>query len=344
MRKIAFFLFLLMIGGAMSSCSRDTTSIKYSKNGLPNLKDRHLVAYVAAREEVGEALLSSFCKSRGCTYEFIRLSTEELLRRVEEEAGNPKADIIIGGTVDAHQMMKQKNLSIPVTSQHANHIAKAAKDKDGFWYGYEVEQLAIAINKERWNMEIAPLGLPYPSGWKDLLNHAYAGKIVMPDPNVSGTAYTLFQSLIDTFGEEEARSYVKSLAGQVAEVTVNGYMPAEYVASGEYMIGINFMGDQRMLQKQGFPILSKVPEQTGLSVNAISKLKHAPSGIIADLFIDYCLSEEAGHILEKVSFGVPTMLGKNQKEIEGQPVRRTNKNVSDSGVIEIWNRQRLSLK
>ncbi|MFJ8528730.1 ABC transporter substrate-binding protein [Bacillus sp. NPDC094106] len=344
MRKIAFFFFLLVIGGAMSSCSRDTPSIKYDKNGLPILKDRHLVAYVAAREEVGEALLSSFCKPRGCTYEFIRLSTEEILRRVEAEAGNPKADIIIGGTLDAHQTMKQKNLSIPVTSQHTNSLSKAVKDKDGFWYGYEVEQLAIAINKERWNEEIAPLGLSYPTEWKDLLHPAYAGKIVMPDPNVSGTAYTLFQSLIDTFGEEEAKRYVKSLAKQVAEITVNGYMPAEYVASGEYMIGINFMGDQRMLQKQGFPILSKVPEQTGLSVNAISKLKHAPSGIIADLFIDYCLSEEAGHILEKVSFGVPTMLAKNQKEIEGQPVRRTNKNVSDSGVIEIWNRQRLSQK
>ena len=344
MRKIAFFFFLLIIGGAMSSCSRDTTSIKYSKNGLPNLKDRHLVAYVAAREEVGEALLSSFCKPRGCTYEFIRLSTEELLRRVEEEAGNPKADIIIGGTLDAHQTMKQKNLSIPVISQHASSISKAVKDQDGFWYGYEVEQLAIAINKERWNKEIAPLGLSYPSEWKDLLHPAYAGKIVMPDPNVSGTAYTLFQSLVDTFGEEKAGYYVKELAGQVAEVTVNGYMPVEYVASGEYMIGINFMGDQRMLQKQGFPILSNVPEQTGLSVNAISKLRHAPSGIIADLFIDYCLSEEAGHILEKVSFGVPTMLAKNQKEIEGQPVRRTNKNASDSRVIEIWNRQRLSQK
>lgn len=245
MRKIAFFFFLLVIGGAMSSCSRDTTSIKYNKSGLPILDDRHLVAYVAAREEVGEALLSSFCKPRGCTYEFIRLSTEELLRRVEEEAGNPKADIIIGGTVDAHQMMKQKNLSIPVTSQHANRISKTVKDKDGYWYGYEVEKLAIAINKERWNEEIAPLGLPYPSRWQDLLNPVYKEKVVMPDPNVSGTAYTFFQSLIDTVGEEEAKEYVKSFAGQVGEVTVNGYMPVELVASGEYMIGINFSWETR---------------------------------------------------------------------------------------------------
>ena len=64
----------------------------------------------------------------------------------------------------------------------------------------------------------------------------------MPDPNVSGTAYTFFQSLIDTLGEEEAKGYVKNLAEQVGEVTVKGYIPAELVASGEYMIGINFMG------------------------------------------------------------------------------------------------------
>lgn len=193
--KDSLFLLLLVIGGAMSSCSRDTTSIKYSKNGLPILDDRHIVAYVAAREEVGEALLSSFCKPRGCTYEFIRLSTEELLRRVEEEAGNPKADIIIGGTVDAHQMMKQKPF-YSCDKPTCKSYFKTVKDKDGYWYGYEVEKLAIAINKERWNEEIAPLGLSYPLRWKDLLNPVYKGKIVMPDPNVSGTAYTFFNHLL----------------------------------------------------------------------------------------------------------------------------------------------------
>lgn len=123
MRKIAFFFFLLVIGGAMSSCSRDTTSIKYNKSGLPILDDRHLVAYVAAREEVGEALLSSFCKPRGCTYEFIRLSTEELLRRVEEEAGTESGYYYwrYGRRASNDEA---KNLSIPITSQHANRISK----------------------------------------------------------------------------------------------------------------------------------------------------------------------------------------------------------------------------
>lgn len=49
MRKIAFFFFLLVIGGAMSSCSRDTTSIKYNKSGLPILDDHHFVNHAAVR-------------------------------------------------------------------------------------------------------------------------------------------------------------------------------------------------------------------------------------------------------------------------------------------------------
>ena len=58
--KDSLFLLLLVIGGAMSSCSRDTTSIKYNKSGLPILDDRHLVAYVAAREEVGKLCFHHF--------------------------------------------------------------------------------------------------------------------------------------------------------------------------------------------------------------------------------------------------------------------------------------------
>ena len=127
------------------------------------------------------------------------------------------------------------------------------KDKDGYWYGYEVEKLAIAINKERWNEELAPLGLPYPSRWQDLLNPVYKKDCYARSKCFRNSLY-VFQSLIDTVGEEEAKEYVKNFAGQVGEVTVNGYMPVELVASGEYMIGINFMGDQRMLQNKAFQL------------------------------------------------------------------------------------------
>lgn len=190
MRKIAFFFFLLVIGGAMSSCSRDTTSIKYNKSGLPILDDRHLVAYVAAREEVGKRCFHHFVNHAA-----VRMSLFVFRQKsfFEGRRGSwkLKADIIIGGTVDAHQMMKQK----PIYSCYepaCEPYFKTVKDKDGYWYGYEVEKLAIAINKERWNEEIAPLGLPYPSRWQDLLNPVYKEKVVMPDPNVSGTAYTFF--------------------------------------------------------------------------------------------------------------------------------------------------------
>ncbi|MER2033708.1 MAG: ABC transporter substrate-binding protein, partial [Exiguobacterium indicum] len=31
----------------------------------------HLTAYVSAKEDIGRALLSSYCEQAGCTYEFV---------------------------------------------------------------------------------------------------------------------------------------------------------------------------------------------------------------------------------------------------------------------------------
>ncbi|WP_410489194.1 ABC transporter substrate-binding protein [Bacillus changyiensis] len=329
-----FFIFFLCIclGGASIKLY---PHVAY-KNGYPVLKDQHLVAYVVAREEVGEALMSSFCKKTGCTYEFIRLSTEEMLRRVEEEKKNPKTDVVIGGPVDAHQVLKNKHLSISVELD--DKVKQYVyKDKDDYWYGYEMEQLSIGINTERWEQEIAPLGVELPKDWEDLLNPYFRGKIVMPDPNTSGTAHTFLQSIVANMGKKGAIQYLKRFHSQIGQYTPNGYTPAEYVASGEYLIGINFRGDQKMLNIKKFPILSIVPRQTTFSINSISKLQDAPHGQVGDLFLRYCLSEEGKKIIEKVSYGTLTI-----KENKGTRVSiKTGHKVDDySVVLDYWNKLR----
>lgn len=102
MRKIVFFFFLLVIGGVMFSCFWDIIFIKYSKNGFFILDDCYIVVYVVVCEEVGEVLFLLFCKLCGCMYEFICFLIEEFFCRVEEEVGNLKVDIIIGGIVDVY--------------------------------------------------------------------------------------------------------------------------------------------------------------------------------------------------------------------------------------------------
>lgn len=341
MKKHLFFFLLVSICSLLLvSCSKETNPITYDNHGIPRLKGHHLVAYVASREEVGNALLSSFCQETGCTYEFMRLSTEDILRRVSQEKNNPQADLVIGGTVDAHITMKNEKLSEPVISKNGSLIPLETKDEDGYWYGYEIEQLSIAINTDRWHDEIEPLGLPFPTKWDDLLHPIYKNQIVMSNPNYSGTAYTFILSLFETLGEKQAINYITRLHPNIAALTVNGYMPAQLVSSGEYLIGINFLGDQRKLREAGFPLISIVPEDTGLAVNALSKIKHAPNGLVADLFIDYSLSKQAAKVLERVSYGIPTVQQDKMNRLNMDVIQIHESMKWHDTIIKLWNKLR----
>lgn len=338
------YLLLFICLFTQAGCTKDQNTITVDEQGVPQLDGRHIVAYVAAREEVGSALLSSFCQRTGCTYEYIRLSTEEILRRVTQESAKPQADLVIGGTIDAHLTMKQERLSSPIRSSNFAAIPSSFKDEDGYWAGYEIEQLSIAVNRDRWNKEFAPLGLTMPKKWEDLLLPAYQGKIVMPDPNYSGTAYTFLSSLYEAWGEQRTTAFLKGLTRNVGLLTVNGYMPAQYVSSGEYVIGINFLGDQRKLRDAGFDLVSSVPKDTSLSVNGISKIRNAPNETAADWFINYSLSQEAAAVLEQVSFGTPTV-HQNEQDISNSAVLPVHSSLRrHEQILNQWNNLRADTK
>nr|WP_307905849.1 hypothetical protein [Clostridium botulinum] len=55
------------------------------KKNYPDLRNKHIVVYVALREEEAKYLLELFKKETGCTYEYIKLPTEEAVMRILDE-------------------------------------------------------------------------------------------------------------------------------------------------------------------------------------------------------------------------------------------------------------------
>lgn len=301
--KIAHFAFILIICLNILGCGGKNENVMF-KDGYPDLKGKHIVVYVASRDEVGSAILELFKEKTGCTYEYLKMSTQESLSRIKSERKNPKADIFIGGTCDVHVLMKKENLSEKYISENYNSIPEKYKDKDGYWVGFEVSPLSIVINKDRWEKEIASKGIEMPKTYEDLLNPIYKGEIVISNPNTSGTAYTMLASIMQNMGEDKAKDFLRKMKANVGEFTTNGYTPAQKVATGEYLIGINFLSDQLLIKDSGFNIVTNVPKNSGWNIDAISKIKNGPNGDVGKYFIDFCTTKEVEETLNNISFAM----------------------------------------
>ncbi|WPC42309.1 ABC transporter substrate-binding protein [Clostridium sp. JS66] len=311
-KKYVSVIILIFLVFNLTGCNRNSLKVTY-ENGYPDLKGKHLVVYVASREEVGKRLLELFKQKTGCTYEYMRMPTEEAVARVRQEKDSPKADIFMGGSCDAHTLMKSERLSEKYICKNDNAIQKQYKDPQGYWIGFEIEPLSIVINKDRWEKEFGARGLKIPNSYEDLLNPVYKGEIVMPDPNTSGTAYTFLASLVQNMGEEKAKNLLRKIKVNVGQFTVNGYTPAQKVGTGEYLIGINFLGDQLLIKNSGFNIVTNVPQKAGWNIDAISKIKKGPNGDVGKFFIDFCTTKEAADALSNISLGMSTREDINSK-------------------------------
>ncbi|MGH4139927.1 ABC transporter substrate-binding protein [Clostridium sp.] len=297
--KFTIFILLFFCFTLLTACNR-------RQSAYPNLQGKKLLVYVAFHEDEAKPLLEGFKQKTGCEYSFLRFPTGEALARAVEEKADPKADVFLGGTVDAHEFMKKEGITEKYISKNASSISERYKDKDGYWTGLYIEALSIGINKERWDAEFKPKGIKQPESFEDLLNPAFKGEIIIPDPRTSGTGYTFVSYLVQSMGKQKALEYLGKLNHNVAQVTVNGLTPAEKVGIGEYLIAVNFINQQLIVKKSGFNIQSKIPKDVGWTLCAVSKIKNGPDSKAANAFIDYCLTSEAGDALKNFSMAMST--------------------------------------
>lgn len=286
-------------------------------------KGQKLVMYVSFHEDTTKELAEAFKKETGAEVSFIRLPTGEAMARMLAEKSSPKADIWIGGTSDAHEKMKADGILEAYNSPEAKHIDPAYKDKDNYWFGLYLETLAIGYNKDRFEKEFAPKGLKPPTTLEDLLNPAYKGEIITPDPRKSGTGYTFLSSIVQADGDK-GWDYLMKFKNQVAQFTPSGYTPAQKVSTGEYLITVNFLCDQIVASQKGQKIVSTVYNNAGWSVVPVAKIKTGKENPVANAFIDFVLGKKAGEIMARTTHAVSTNpdvpIPEGQKPLKEQPL------------------------
>lgn len=236
-----------------------------------------------------EALGPAFKEATGIDLEFQRLSSNDGLARLRAEAANPIFDAWFGGTGDPHLIAFREGLTEFYEPTSWGEIIQDLKDQVGGTYiPLYAGALGFVVNEGVLD------GKPMPQGWRDLTDPTYKGLIAMPDPNSSGTAYTIIATLVQLFGEEEAFEILAGMHQNVAQYTSSGSAPGQLAGRGEVAIAVQFMHDGVKFASQGFPLTVYAPvEGTGYEIGGLSLVANAPNRDAAIAFIEWALTPEA---------------------------------------------------
>ncbi|GIP18905.1 ABC transporter substrate-binding protein [Paenibacillus montaniterrae] len=274
----------------------------YKSGVLGSKENKKITVYSIFQEEDARKILDQFKAETGIDYDILRLPSGEAVARVQNEAGNPQADFLMGGPADSHEVLKQAGVLEAYISQNAADVAANHKDPEGYWTGFYLNPIAIGINEERWKTLYGDD--PYPQTFEELLDAKFEGEIGMSDPATSGTAYTAVASLAQVWGKDKMLEYIDQLLPNLKERPKSGIEPIQKAANGEYTIGITFLGDQLKIKAKGNPIVSIVPENAGYEVGGLSIVKNGPNTEAAKKLMDFMLTDQPGIIYTSSAYSV----------------------------------------
>ena len=251
-----------------------------------------LTVYGSCEEEYLAAACQHFQEVFGIKVNYQRLSTGEVQAKIEEEKGNPSADVWFGGTTDPYNVVAKEGLLEPYAAQNASHLlSDMYKDPDGNWYGIYKGILGFMVNTD----ELARMNLEAPADWQDLLKPEYKGLIWLSNYNTAGTAKLVINTMIQKYGHDEGIQYLVDLDKNIEVYTKSGSGPSKNVGTGECVIGIGFLHDGiTQIVDNGYTNVELVIPSTGTSfeVGATAIFKGAAHSNAAKLWIEYALSPE----------------------------------------------------
>ena len=259
-----------------------------------------LVVYGSCEEEYLAAACEKFESLYGIKTTYQRLSTGEVQAKIEEEKGNPSADVWFGGTTDPYNVVAAEGLLEPYAAENASHLLDDQyKDADGNWYGIYKGILGFMVNKD----ELARMNLEAPQDWKDLLDPKYQGLIWLSNYNTAGTAKLVINTMIQKKGHDAGIQYLVDLDKNIQVYTKSGSGPSKNVGTGECVIGIGFLHDGiTQIVDNGYGNIDLVIPSSGTSfeVGATAIFKGCAHPNAAKLWIEYALSPECVNQADEV--------------------------------------------
>lgn len=282
-RRLAVFAVLVALAAGLAGEARAQAPVR-------------LTVYTAVEaDQLGYFKATFEGDNPGIIIDWVRDSTGIITARFLAERANPRADIIWGLAVTSLLIFEDLNMLQPYTPRGAEQLKPAFRDTKNpmVWTGMDAFLSVICYN----TVEARRRGLRAPFSWLDLLNPAYKGRLVMPNPASSGTGYLTIAAWLQMFGEQKGWAFMDKVHENIGTYLHSGSAPCVRAAQGEYALGIGFDGRGALLKLQGAPIEVIIPKEgAGWEMEGTSIVRGTRNLAAAQRLADFSVSRKANEM------------------------------------------------
>ncbi|UWQ78214.1 putative 2-aminoethylphosphonate ABC transporter substrate-binding protein [Leisingera sp. S132] len=258
--------------------------------------ETELTVYTAVEAEDLARYAETFNQSHpDIKINWVRDSTGIITAKLLAERDNPQADVVWGLAATSLLLLKSEGMLEPYAPAGVDQLDPKFVDGDSppSWVGMDAWVASVCYN----TVEAEKLGLTPPASWKDLTDPQYAGHVIMPNPNSSGTGFLDVSSWLQMFGEEEGWKYMDALHENIARYTHSGSKPCKLAAAGEIPIGISFAFRGAKSKAAGAPLEIIVPsEGVGWDMEATAIVAGTANLEAAQTLVDFTVTKEANEM------------------------------------------------
>ena len=293
----------------ITSCTNDKNI--NNKTEEENKKSESLTLYTHRHYDSDKMIFKKFEEQTGIKINVVKANADELIQKMELEADQSPADLLM--TVDAGRLVRAKNKNL-LQAANSELLSKVVpqylKDSENYWYGLTKRARVIVYSKEKVNPEEL-------TTYEDLINEKWRNKLLIRSSN-NIYNQSLMASIISNNGKDSAKLWANGIVKNFARSPKgNDRDQVKAILAGEGEIGIinTYYLGKLLNSKDSSEIAAGgsvgvfFPNQndrgTHINISGIGVAKHSLNKDNAVKFIEYLVTKEVQEVFAKANYEYP---------------------------------------
>ncbi|MGN8644881.1 ABC transporter substrate-binding protein [Gracilibacillus sp. HCP3S3_G5_1] len=268
----------------LSACGANNDEASGAENNS-STDNNTITVYSAGPGGLAENIQEAFEEETGIKVEMFQSTTGKILSRLEAEANNPVADVVVLASVPSMEGLKSEDKLQAYEAENGDSINPEWSDQDHYYYGYSAAALGVAYNTN----QVESLN----ADWDDFSDSEWQGRVTMPDPTSSGSAVDFLYGL--TNAKNDGWDTVQSWIDNDLLIAGANKESLDAVITGDKDVVVSAVDYMTYKAKSdGEPVDIYYPESgTVISPRAAGILADAQNVEGAQAFMDFLLSDKA---------------------------------------------------